>query len=115
MRWGDEWTASRSLASDIDRDEVDDDDAWQEPKSMRQIGGNTVDKEREELDEENLCRSCVNATNAGSDEENERGRERGGKRRGKEKRGRGRRGGKIEEDHEDGCFEWDERRGRRKG
>lgn len=46
--------------------EVDDDDAWQKPKSMRQIGGNTVDKEREELDEENLCRSCVNATNAGT-------------------------------------------------
>lgn len=40
--------------------EVDDDDAWQEPKSMRQIGGNTVDEERErgggELDEEKLCR-----------------------------------------------------------
>lgn len=34
--------------------EVDDDDAWQEPKSTRQIGGNIADKEREELDEENL-------------------------------------------------------------
>lgn len=40
----------------------DDDDAWQEPKSTRQIGGNIVDKKREELDEENLYRSCVNAT-----------------------------------------------------
>jgi len=45
--------------------EVDDDDVWQEePKSTRQIGGNIVDKEREELDEENLYRSCVNAVNA---------------------------------------------------
>lgn len=42
--------------------EVDDDDAWQEPKSTRQIGGNIVDKKGEELDEENLYRSCVNAT-----------------------------------------------------
>lgn len=42
--------------------EVDDDDAWQEPKSTRQIGGNIIDKEREELDEENQYRSCVNAT-----------------------------------------------------
>lgn len=46
----------------IDGPEVDDDDAWQEPKSTRQIGGNIVDKEREELDEQNLYRSCVNAT-----------------------------------------------------
>lgn len=28
--------------------EVDDDDAWQEPRSTRQIGGNTVDKEKRE-------------------------------------------------------------------
>lgn len=42
--------------------EVNDDDAWQEPKSTRQIGGNIVDKKGEELDEENLYRSCVNAT-----------------------------------------------------
>lgn len=78
--------------------EVDDDDAWQEPKSTRQIGGNTVDKEREELDEENLYRSCVNLTNAGSDEENERkGWGSGGRQEERRRR-------KIEEDHEDGCI-----------
>lgn len=34
---------------------VDADDAWQEPKSTRQIEGNTVakEREREHLDEEN--------------------------------------------------------------
>jgi len=37
--------------------EVDDDDAWQESRSTRQIGGNTVDREGgegEELDEGKL-------------------------------------------------------------
>lgn len=43
-----------------------------------------MDKEREELDEENLCRSCVNATNAGNDEENKRE----GRRRRKDGKGR---------------------------
>lgn len=82
--------------------EVDDDDAWQEPKSTRQIGGNIVDKKGEELDEEKLRERDL--TNAGSDEENERpGRGSGG--REEERRRR-----KIEEDH--GWTGVSERRGR---
>ena len=89
--------------------EVDDDDVWQEePKSTRQIGGNIVDKEREELDEENLYRSCVNAVNAtwpvtkrmnGKDGE-------------VEKREEERRRRKIEEDDEDGRIERERERER---
>lgn len=95
----------------------DDDDAWQEPKSTRQIGGNIVDEEREELDEENLVQKLRerDLTNAGGDEENER-RVRGGGRGGgggggegeeergeKKKEDRGRSRGRV----------YRERRGRR--